>query len=188
MAIHPYPYRWVQALAFGGSREGVLRPIRPEDAHGLQTFIQGLSERSRYMRFVSMMRELTPRMLARYTQIDYHRELALVVTTRVPNPADRGRETEIIIGLAHYLRHADGQGAEYALVIGDDWQRLGLGGCLMKKLLVAAREQGLEYIDGVVLTENRPMLELMKQLGFVSERDPEDSSVRRVWFDLTQAA
>ena len=188
MAIHPYPYRWVQTLAFGGSREGVLRPIRPEDAHGLQTFIQGLSERSRYMRFVSMMRELTPRMLARYTQIDYHRELALVVTTRVPNPADRGRETEIIIGLAHYLRHADGQGAEYALVIGDDWQRLGLGGCLMKKLLVAAREQGLEYIDGVVLTENRPMLELMKQLGFVSERDTEDSSVRRVWFDLTQAA
>ncbi|CFP71345.1 acyl-CoA synthetase [Bordetella pertussis] len=28
------------------------------------------------MRFVSMMRELTPRMVARYTQVDYHRELA----------------------------------------------------------------------------------------------------------------
>jgi acetyltransferase len=184
MAIHPYPYRWVQHLQFSDAREWTLRPIRPEDAQALQEFIRGLSDRSRYMRFVSMMRELTPRMVARYTQIDYHRELALVATTSVPNPANRGLPTDAVIGLAHYLRHADGRGAEYALVIGDDWQRQGLGAKLMRKLIDAATEQGLEYIDGLVLSENKPMLALMTSLGFTNDPDPEDPSLRRVWLKL----
>ena len=186
MAIHPYPYRWVQHLKFADARAWTLRPIRPEDAQSLQEFIRGLSDRSRYMRFVSMMRELTPRMVARYTQIDYHLELALVATTLIPNPANRGLPTDAVIGLAHYLRHPDARGAEYALVIGDDWQRQGLGAKLMRKLIDAATEQGLEYIDGLVLAENKPMLTLMHSLGFNNDPDPEDSSLRRVWLKLDQ--
>ncbi len=188
MAIHPYPYRWVEHLTFADARAWTLRPIRPEDALALQEFIRGLSDRSRYMRFVSMMRELTPRMVARYTQIDYHRELALVATTRVPNPANRGLPTDAVIGLAHYLRNPDGRGAEYALVIGDDWQRQGLGAKLMRKLIDAATEQGLEYIDGLVLAENKPMLTLMTSLGFTNDPDPEDSSMRRVWLTLEKSS
>ena len=184
MAIHPYPYRWVQHLKFADARGWTLRPIRPEDALALQEFIRGLSDRSRYMRFVSMMRELTPHMIARYTQIDYHLELALVATTLVPNAANRGLPTDAVIGLAHYLRHPDGRGAEYALVIGDDWQRQGLGVMLMRKLIDAATEQGLEYIDGLVLAENKPMLTLMRSLGFNNDPDPEDASLRRVWLTL----
>ncbi len=184
MAVHPYPYRWVQRLVFADGVPWTLRPIRPEDAQALQDFIRGLSERSRYMRFVSMMRELTPRMLSRYTQIDYHRELALIATTFVPNPANRGHLTETIIGLAHYLRNADGRGAEYALVIGDDWQRRGLGAKLMNKLIEAATEQGLEYIDGMVMGANQPMQALMTRLGFTNDRDADDPSMRRVWLGL----
>ena len=188
MAIHPYPYRWVQHLTFADGVPWTLRPIRPEDAQALQDFIRGLSERSRYMRFVSMMRELTPRMLSRYTQIDYHRELALIATTYVPNPANRGHPTEAIIGLAHYLRNADGRGAEYALVIGDDWQRRGLGAKLMNKLIEAATEQGLEYIDGMVMGANQPMQGLMTRLGFTNDRDADDPSMRRVWLGLPRTA
>lgn len=184
MAIHPYPNRWVRTLQFADGTPWVIRPIRPEDGEPLQAFIRDLSERSRYMRFVSVMRELTPRMLARYTQVDYHRELALVATTQVPNPANRGHPHEIIIGLAHYLRNPDGQGAEYALVIGDHWQRRGLGVNLMRMLIAAARAQQLAYIDGVVLAENRPMLALMTRLGFKVDREPDDPSLRRVWLDL----
>ncbi|GAB1577524.1 GNAT family N-acetyltransferase [Bordetella petrii] len=187
MAIHPYPARLVRTRQFEDGTQWTIRPIRPEDGQSLQDFIRGLSERSRYMRFVSMMRELTPRMVARYTQIDYHRELALVATTQVPNPENRGHPREVIIGFAHYLRNADGRGAEYALVIGDDWQRRKLGGQLMEALIDAAREQGLEYIDGLVLANNRPMLTLMTRLGFTNDPDPEDPSMRRVWLDLHPA-
>lgn len=188
MAVHPYPYRWLQNEAFADGRLWTLRPIRPEDAQALQDFIRGLSEESRYMRFVSMMRELTPRMLARYTLIDYHRELALVATTHLPNHAHRGHPTEAIIGLAHYLRNPDGRGAEYALVIGDDWQRMGLGAKLMRRLIEAASEQGLEYIDGLVLASNQPMLSLMTSLGFTNDPDPEDPTMRRVWLSLQAEA
>ncbi len=189
MAIHPYPRHMVQMRQMRDGREWMLRPIRPEDAEPLQEFIRGLSDESRYMRFVSMLRELTPRMLARYTLIDYHRELALVATIQEPNPDQRGRLVERIIGFAHYLRNPDGRGAEYALVIGDEWQRCGLGSRLMRGLIEAAQEQGLTYIDGLVLGTNRPMLGLMSHLGFRIDPDEDDPSMRRVWLDLgeTQA-
>jgi acetyltransferase len=184
LAIHPYPTQLVQLCRFADGTPWVTRPIRPEDAESLQNFMRGLSERSRYMRFVSMMRELTPRMLARYTQVDYDREVALVATTEVPNPAHRGHRHEAVIGLAHYLRNPDGRGAEYALVVGDEWQKRGLGRQLMSSLISAAREQGLEYIDGLVLAENRPMLNLMTSLGFTKDADKDDPTMRRVWLDL----
>ena len=184
MAIYPYPTHLVESRVFDDGSPWLLRPIRPEDAEALQTFIRELSEQSRYMRFVSMMRELTPKMLTRYTYVDYHRELALVATTQVPNPANRGLPQEIIIGLAHYLRNPDGVGAEYALVIGDQWQKRGLGTSLMHALIAAARQQQLTYLEGVVLSSNRPMLHLMTSLGFINEEDMEDPSMRRVWLQL----
>lgn len=184
MAIHPYPARLVQVLRFDDGTPWIVRPIRPEDADALQGFIRELSERSRYMRFVSMMRELTPRMLARYTQVDYDRELALVATTELPNPAHRGHRHDAVIGLAHYLRNPDGRGAEYALVVADAWQGRGLGRRLMSMLIDAAREQGLEYIEGLVLADNRPMLRLMTSLGLKNDPDRDDPSMRRVWLDL----
>lgn len=184
LAIHPYPRRLVQPMRFADGEPWLLRPIRPEDAELLQDFMRDLSEESRYMRFVSMLRELTPRMLARYTSIDYDRELALVATISQPNPEHRGHPRETIIGFAHYLRNADGRGAEYALVIADDWQRRGLGARLMRALIEAAQMQGLTYIDGYVLANNRPMLGLMTYLGFQNDPDAEDPGMRRVWFDL----
>jgi acetyltransferase len=185
MSVHPYPRRWVQHLPLRNDQSGTLRPIRPDDALALQAFVRSLSEEARYMRFVSMMRELTPRMLSRYTHVDYHRELALVATCEVIS--DSGQSQEIIIGLAHYLRNPDGRGAEYALVIADNWQGHGLGRRLMSRLIDAAREQGLDYIEGLVLSNNRPMLSLMTSLGMINDPDPDDSSMRRVWMSLETA-
>lgn len=184
LAIHPYPYYLTEHKAFNDGRSWTLRPIRPEDAEALQNFIRGLSDDSRYMRFVSMMSELTPKMLSRYTYVDYDKELALVATIEVPNPAHRGLPQEIIIGLAHYLRNVDGVGAEYALVIADDWQRRGLGRSLMSKLIELAQRQGLEYIEGLVLANNRSMLALMTSLGMINEPDHEDPTVRRLWMSF----
>lgn len=186
MAIHPYPTRLVQVMSFDDASPWTLRPIRPEDAQALQLFIRGLSDESRYMRFVSMLRELTPTMLSRYTRIDYDRELALIAAAQRPNPQHRGYPRDEIIGFAHYLRNPDGRGAEYALVIGDAWQHRKLGQKLMRVLVQAAREQGLSYLEGVVLTGNRPMIRLMTWLGFKNDSFEEDPTMRRVWIDLTK--
>jgi len=77
---------------------------------------------------------------------------------------------------------------EYALVIADDWQSHGLGRRLMACLIDAAREQGLGYIEGLVLANNRPMLSLMTGLGMVNEPDPDDPGLRRVWLALDSAS
>lgn len=184
LAIAPYPVNWVQQCRFADGAPWTLRPIRPEDAEALQTFVRSLSNEARYMRFVSAMRELPPRMLARYTQIDYRRELALIATVEQPNPQHRNHPHEVIVGLAHYLLNADGIGAEYALVISDQWQRRGLGSTLMNALITAAREQGLYYLEGLVLAGNRPMLGLMTSLGFTNDPTDDDPGMRRVWLGL----
>ncbi len=67
-----------------------LRPIRPDDAEMLQAFVRGLSQESRYFRFASAMQELPARMLARYTLIDYDREMALVAVVKERHTAEDG--------------------------------------------------------------------------------------------------
>src|SRR3546814_3778976 len=140
MAIHPYPRRLVQAKTFKDGQSLMWRPIRPEDAEPLQEFVRGLSDESRYMRFVSMLRELTPRMLARYTRSDYDPELAPLATVQLPNPDHLGHPREQIIGLAHYLRNPDGRGAEHAWALGDAWQLRGLGAQLIGDQIDAGQE------------------------------------------------
>ncbi|RPH58690.1 MAG: GNAT family N-acetyltransferase, partial [Burkholderiales bacterium] len=74
MAIMPYPAHMVAERALRDGRWCTVRPIRAEDGERLQRFVRRLSEQSRYFRFISTLTELTPRMLVRYTQIDYDRE------------------------------------------------------------------------------------------------------------------
>lgn len=186
MAIYPYPAHLTQKRTFSDGRPWTVRAIRPEDANALQDFIRNLSEHSRYMRFVSMMTELTPKMLARYTYVDYYRELALVATVQEESESGDQSGAEKIIGFAHYLLNSDGIGAEYALVISDEWQKRGLGRSLMTQLLGEAKNQGLAYIEGFILSNNKPMLSLMTGLGLRNDPEPEDPMLRRVWMPFTE--
>lgn len=188
LAIAPYPVHWHRHCHFADGTPWTLRPIRPEDAEALQRFVRGLSTETRYMRFISTLRELPPHLLARYTQIDYDREVALIATVSQANPAHRNFPHETLIGLAHFLRNADDNGAEYALVIADAWQRRGLGPALMRALVAAAREQSLDHLEGQVLATNKAMLGLMQRLGFTNEADPDEPTLRRVWQRLPSPA
>ena len=78
MAIHPYPIELVGDATLRDGTTLHVRPIRPEDAELERAFVNGLSEETRYFRFFYRLHELTPAMLARFTQVDYDREMALV--------------------------------------------------------------------------------------------------------------
>ena len=91
MAIHPYPSHLVTSWQPPGRPRVTLRPIRPEDAEMEQAFVSGLSPESRYFRFMGTMRELTPQMLVRFTQIDYDREMAFVATVAGRRARNRDR-------------------------------------------------------------------------------------------------
>jgi acetyltransferase len=133
------------------------RPIRPEDAQLELRFFQGLSERSRYHRFMQHLPELPPRMLARFTQLDYDRELALVAL----DP-----QSDEFIAVGRYAPNPDGRSAEFALTVADQWQGKGLGSALLERLCLAAREAGYEALYGHILTDNIEMLQLATRLGF----------------------
>ncbi len=191
LAIVPYPTgqdrEWPFRTAPGntaGKTEGggvyTVRPIHPDDAQMLQALVRGLSPESRYFRFASTLPELPLRMLARFTLIDYDREMALVAVVKEAQPDAQGQaaERERIVGVSRIVTNPDGTSCEFALLVGDDYAGRGLGTRLMLSIIDAARRMGLAEIMGLILTNNTPMLKLMASLGFRLAPYPEDPDFR----------
>ena len=172
MAIHPYPKHLISRCQLADGTDITIRPIRPEDAEIEQSFVKGLSSQSKYFRFMRSLNELTQEMLVRFTQLDYHRELALIAVLE-----QDGRETEL--GVARYIINPDGQSCEFALVVADAWQGKGIGSRLMQALMEAARQRGLNEMNGEILATNHNMLHLMNSLGFSLRASSEDPGVRQ---------
>ncbi len=171
MAIAPYPTHLISHWQFADGMDITIRPIRPEDAELDQRFIRGLSDESRYFRFMEAIHELPQTLLASLTQIDYGCEMALVALTR---DKDRDQDQETALGVARYVINPDGNSCNFALAVADNVRGKGLGRKLMTSLMEAARAQGLKEIEGLVLSNNDRMLGLMHRLGF-SIKSAEDN-------------
>jgi acetyltransferase len=179
MAIYPYPVHLIQEWQMNDGKVVTIRPIRPEDAELEQEFVKNMSDESRYYRFMDTLRELTQTMLVRFTQIDYDREMALVAIM----PQEDGKEMQI--GVARYVGNPDGESVEFALAVGDDWQKCGVGRKLMTALIECARMKGYRAVVGDVLSTNSKMFRLMTSLGFTIHPHPDDTAVKRVVKPLT---
>jgi acetyltransferase len=176
MAIHPYPPQLETSWQLPDGTDVRVRPIRPEDAEIEQDFVQNLSPESKYFRFMQSMDKLTPLMLARFTQIDYDREMALVAVVNEHTPEAR------ILGVARYVSNPDRQSCEFALTVADELQQKGIGRQLMQRLMTIARDRGIEIMEGDVLSHNSKMLRLCENLGFRAvhnHEEPDVVSVRR---------
>jgi acetyltransferase len=171
LAIHPYPIHLITEEQLNDGTDIIIRPIRPEDAEIEQAFIRGLSAESKYFRFMNSIHELSLEMLVRFTQIDYHNEMALVAI----NPGDDGEEE---IGVARYMTNPDKRTCEFAIVVSDRWQGKGIARLLMQKLIEIARNRSLEVMEGQVLANNYRMLELMASLNFQISNDPTDPGIK----------
>jgi GNAT superfamily N-acetyltransferase len=132
-----------------------IRPIEPGDAPLLLAGFAELSEESRYRRFFTSMRELDDRQLAYLTHVDHHDHEALVAIQGSNGPC---------AGVARFVRVANGA-AEPAVVVGDRWQRRGLGTALLERLAERARAEGVARFSGVVLAENEEVMGLLERLG-----------------------
>jgi acetyltransferase len=180
LAILPYPSNWEQEWPMRGGGVYHVRPVRPDDAQMLQDFVRAMSPESRYFRFVSSMRELSVKMLARFTLIDYDREMALVAihTQRTPNEEGGFSETERIIGVSRYVTNPDMNTCEFSLAVADDFAGHGIGSRMMLSIMDVARSRGLAQIEGLVLNNNVTMLKLMRALEFEIKRYDEDPDFR----------
>lgn len=186
LAILPYPARYEQIWPLRGGGEYTVRPIHPDDAQMLQELVQHLSPESRYFRFVSSMKELSATMLARFTLIDYDREMALVAVLKERSANTDGDivETERIVGVSRYITNPDQSSCEFSLLVADEFNGKGLGSRLMESIMDVAREKGMAEIEGLVLANNSGMLKLMKSLGFAVKPFPEDPDFKLVTHTL----
>jgi acetyltransferase len=159
LVISPYPAEYEAQITVEGGIRIFVRPVKPEDAPLFIDLFKIMSPTSIYYRFFTPLKELKPEMLARFTQIDYDREIALVAV-------DEDTAGERILGVARIIGDPDGKNGEFAVVVGDPWHGKGIGAALLQKCLDIARSKSYETITGCVLRENTKMLALGKKLGF----------------------
>jgi acetyltransferase len=140
--------------------ELLIRPVLPGDAPLLEEMHASNSERTIRMRFFGMAPALSQDDVKRLCGLNDGGGFALAAVYR---------DAEFhahIVGIADYSFESESGAAEFALVVSDAWQRHGLGKSLMRRLIAAARERGIRRLTGQVLIDNKPMLHLMKSLGF----------------------
>jgi len=163
----PATRHWVNGMAV------TIRPIRAEDLPLEVDFVRHLSTDTRYQRFMVTVAELPQAKLRYLTDVDQVRHVALVATTE-----GDGRET--IVGVVRYIVDPAGTSCEFAVALDDAWHGTGLAGILMHELIGVARARGLRTMEGIVLATNTTMLHFAHQLGFRSQRDPEERDTMHV--------
>ena len=145
---------WDLALRDGAA--GSVRAVSAADAPQLQRFIRSLSPASRHLRFLMAMHELPADLLHRFTHPQPGYEIVLVAMLGT---------SDTIIGMTQYVLDDDGAGCEFAIVVGDAWQRQGVGERLLRLLMRTAASQGVRYGRADVLAENLAMRSLAAKLG-----------------------
>jgi RimJ/RimL family protein N-acetyltransferase len=134
-----------------------IRAIRPEDRQALAEGMRRLSPESRYRRFLAPLDRLSEGQLTYLTEVDHHDHEALVA---VEVPSGRG------VGVARFVRsESDPEVAEVAVAVADDRHGQGIGSELLHRLTERARQEGISRFSGSILEENRPMRELLAELG-----------------------
>jgi acetyltransferase len=164
LVISPYPDQYEEHTTTNTGIDIFIRPIRPEDAPLLVELFESLSPRSIYLRFFTPMKRLPHHMLARFTQIDYDRHIALVSLTE-------SETNEKMLGVARVIIGRNLKEAEFSVVVSDSWQGKGIGASLLQRCLFIAKERGIQRVMGTVLAENTQMLALGRKLGFKIKKE-----------------
>lgn len=160
LAIRPYPKALESTVTLEDGREFLIRPIVPEDEPAHQRMFKSLTPEEIRLRFMIPKRTQSHVQAARFTQIDYDREMALVLA----DPGAPGHGD--IHGVVRIIADPDNEAAEFAILIKGELTGLGLGTRLMQCILAHADSRGIQEVFGEVLRENARMLRLAAKLGF----------------------
>jgi acetyltransferase len=169
LAIVPYPRRFEETLDWQGLQVTV-RPIRPEDEAAHHDFVEAMTPEDLRLRFFGAVGSFDHSQLARMTQIDYDREMALIATVQSEEGFTR------TLGVVRAVADPDNETAEFAVAVRSDQKGRKLGQLLMDRIIKYARARGIHWLVGEVLRENAPMIALARSCGFTMTRT-EDPSV-----------
>ncbi|MDX9818953.1 MAG: GNAT family N-acetyltransferase, partial [Desulfococcus multivorans] len=179
--IRPYPKELEEIIRLPDGLELMLRPIRPEDDPGFQDLFTQLSMEEIRLRFLHYMKILSHSLAARLTQIDYDRQMALVLT----DPPDHEGRRELY-GAVRISADPDNERAEFAILLRGDMTGMGLGPLLMRRIIDYAGKRGIGELYGDVLADNKSMLTLARAFGFRARPDREDPGIMIVTLPLSK--
>jgi acetyltransferase len=168
LVVAPYPRKYITQWKLKDGTSVVLRPIKPEDENLVYTLFQSLSEESMRFRFFQLIRDVSHKNLTRYCNIDYDREIAIVAEKK----EDEGK----IIGISRLILEPDRERGEFAVVVGDQWQGLGLGSKLVDYIIDIGKDMGLKTIGGDILSRNLKMIHLCTKKGFKMKTADEETT------------
>jgi acetyltransferase len=175
-AIRPYPLQYVSTWTMKDGNQVTIRPIRPEDELLMVKFHETLSDRSVYLRYfcsLSLSRRVDHERLLRICFGAYDREMVLVAERADPGSGER---RIIAVGRMNKL-HA-GNEAEIAVLVSDQYQKLGLGNELLLRIIQVARDEKLTRVSAEMLPDNIAMQIITKHLGFRARAGEDPTSVR----------
>jgi len=164
-----YPAEFERELDLGRGRVVFIRPVVPDDAPLLERELQRADEDTIYNRFFRAPVRLDAAQLDRLTTLDYDRRFAVAAF------GARGDG----VAVARYETTAPGV-AEIAIVVRNDWRKLGLGLALIADLERAAVARGIQHLDAYYLSDNHAIEALLARSGFeVGIRDGEVSTAKK---------
>ena len=149
----------------------VLRPLRWGERRAVLDVFEGLSERSRRLRFHGSKPRLLEQDLVQLADVGRSGREAVAAVDR---------ETGRTVGIARFVRDADAPEAEIAFEVVDDWQGRGLGRALLEALRDLAREEGMLRFRALIEFGNTPAFALVRDLGDELTRRYEDGDVEVV--------
>lgn len=159
LVISPYPSNYVKSVTLPSGKNITLRPILPEDEPMEAEMFTHFSHETQRFRFFTRIKDITHQLLIRYTQIDYDREIAIIAQEDIDGK-------KLMLGVARLIADPYRETAEFAIVVADPWQKIGLGSVLMDYILEIARERQIKKIYAYVLPDNDKMLTMMKKRNF----------------------
>jgi acetyltransferase len=164
-----YPRQYVSDWTLKDGTPVIIRPIRPDDEPLMAAFHKGLSEETVHSRYGGILKlgvRVAHERLSRLCDIDYGRQMALVVDRT--DPASGGHE---ILGVGRLIKSdVDPQSAEFAIVIADRWQGQGLGARLLGLLIAVGRAEGLQRITAQLMPAEHVMLRMCGKAGFTVDQ------------------
>lgn len=173
LVISPYPEKYKTFWKLRNGRTVLLRPIKPEDEPLWLEMLKIASEETiRYRFFETMKVPLAHEFSARYTNIDYDREIAIVAEVE----EDGQRK---MLGAVRLFVEPDGKTGEIVFAVADPWQGQGLGLKLVDYIIEISKDKNLETIHAVMLQDNYRAIGLMKEMGFNLEF-PGDGTVKAI--------
>jgi acetyltransferase len=160
--VNAYPKKYETSWKLRDGRTITLRPIKPEDAPLWVEMFQKFSEESKRYRFFQNIKDTPPEVIARYCNINYDKEMAIVAELTEENQRR-------ILGVVRLVVEPDAKTGEIAFIVADPWQGLGLGWKMVEYMIEICKDKELEAIYALILRHNDRSIKLVKEMGFSIE-------------------